>query len=196
MRRSNGMRWRARGGLVISVVMAAALAGCQNPFNPVSEALLEEATGEAFEPTTPQRVLDNLVVSYQEMDIDRYMACFDSTDFTFKFDPSEPGLEALLDGLGIVNNEWYRTEEWLATQALFADVRRLGGSISVALTGGPPHPWSGDPSGNTVEIQRAYQIEVRPIQTDVVGTAFFRLRTNEHGNWVIVEWQDKMREEP
>jgi len=190
------MGWRAVAVAALCVAVAAFYTGCENPFNPTVGMSFDDEAGEAFDPTTPQRVLDNLVVAYQEMDIDRYMACLDTNDFTFKFDPSEPGLEALLDAQGIVNNEWYRTEEWLATQALFAEVRGVNGSISVALTGAPPHQWSGDPSGNTVEIQRAYQLEVRPFQTDVAGTAFFRLRQNEYGNWVIVEWQDKMREEP
>lgn len=179
------MRFSRELLIVAAVAVALAAAGCWNPFDPKEDP-----------PTGPQywencdsawKVVENLQFSYTARNIDRYLACFrdDFEFFLLEVDFDD------YDGDGIEDQSWGLDLEEQFTIQMF----NLVTSIELTLWGGYEVPWTGDPSGETVDVMRLFDLKV---YTDESGTQGFRAngqvnfycRPDSTGQYYIWQWWD------
>jgi hypothetical protein len=178
---------------VTAAVFAATAAvcitvGCWNPVDPPQGL-----------PPPPQyyefcdsawKVLKNLEYSYQSKDLDHYLSCF-RDDFEFHL------LEVDWDYYygGPVLDTWWGLdleEEFHEAMFGFVDV------IDLTLSGTVEWPWSGDSTGQSLELQRTFELKVyytlpgSPYEgSQASGTALFICRSDSTGEWYIWKWFDQ-----
>jgi hypothetical protein len=120
-----------RAGIVTAVVAAAALilTGCLFSPPPVVPPV------QPVEMTSPANVLKNVVIAYNQGDIDLYKRTL-STNFVFYFDPRDvgqppPGKEYTIP------ESWSYTEDWRATNNMFNQAYSINLSIPTDRIGKP-----------------------------------------------------------
>lgn len=138
----------------------------------------------------PLNVLNRIVVSYQNTDIDLYKTTLDSTNFVFIFDPKDEGLEEYLELLGITNYSWGYTEEFLSTKAIFESMAEKNIIIIPVFSGGYEQRY-----GDTlVVIVRSYNFEPPVIEGEIIeGTVHFWVKRYNDDLWRIIRWYDYVR---
>lgn len=121
----------ARNAFVVAAAAATALAltGCL--FSPPEQVPPEKAP----EMTSPVNVLKNVVVAYNQKNIDLYKKAL-SPDFVFYFDPRDvggnpPGSQY------VIPESWSYTEDWQTTNNMFQKAYSINLSITTARVGEP-----------------------------------------------------------
>ncbi len=129
-------------------------------------------------------VVENLEYAYNSRYLNLYMSCL-SDDFEFHLlVPSPQWPEGWWD---------YDTEEQFH-QSMFSYVD----DIDLTFSGSAEWPWSGDSTGQSLELQRVFDLEVvYPFpgspQGDTLhasGVAVFICRPDSTGDWYIWKWFD------
>lgn len=178
---------RTGSTLACTAALALLAAGCWNPFSPDQDP-----------PSGPQyfefcdsayKVVENLHYAYIARDLDRYMDCFRS-DFEFHL------LQVDWDdynGDGIIDEFWGLDLEEQLTELMFDNVF----SIELTFTGTQEYPWEGDPTGESLQLPRVFDLKV---YTDgsgtqgyrATGTARFICRPDTtSGEYYIWQWYDE-----
>jgi hypothetical protein len=161
--------------------------GCWNPFAPQEKAV------QVINPISlkdPMNVLNRIVLSYQNRDIDLYTTTLDSTDFIFVFDPKDEGLEEYLIQLGITDYSWGYTEEYLSTKSIFESMEEKNIVIIPVFTGGYEQTY-----GDTLKvIIRSYNFEPPVIEGEIIeGMVHFWVKKSDDNLWRIIRWFDFVR---
>ncbi len=137
------------------------------------------------------KVLYNFQLAYQTQNIDAYKECLDPE---FEFILLQVDWDDY-DGDGIIDESWGKDIEEAFTQNMFdsedAEV------IELTLTGNSETVWYGDPSGETLQLVRSFDLKVYYWQPDgtqagyrAMGNAVFRCRPDENGEYKIWQWED------
>ncbi|MCD4701517.1 MAG: hypothetical protein K8S24_06640 [Candidatus Aegiribacteria sp.] len=172
--------------LIISAVSTAVIvSGCWNPFSPDTEP------GTGFQYYNPvdsaYKVLENLEYAYTSLDIDHYLKCF-RDDFEFHL------LEidwADYDGDGTIDEYWGIDLEESYHIVMFNNVS----SIDLTLSGTQQSPWTGDSTGQALQLPRTFDLKVYTQETPpqgfrASGEALFICREDSTGEWYIWQWWD------
>ncbi len=189
MRRDSQRTGSAEGMTALAVLTAAALlvTACWNPFSPD-----EEPSGQVqyHDPVdSAYKVLENLQYAYQSRDLDHYLACFRDD---FEFHLLEIDFDDY-DGDGIVDEYWGLALEEQFHEAMFAQVA----SIDLTLSGSSQEPWSGDSTGQSLQLQRTFELKV---YLDGAGTTGYRANgvalficreDTVTGDWYVWQWWDQ-----
>lgn len=169
------------------LLLCILLMQCWNPFSP-KEGEVQEMNPISLD--DPLNVLNRIVISYQNTDIDLYKTTLDSTNFVFIFDPKDEGLEEYLELLGITNYSWGYTEEFLSTKAIFESMAEKNILIIPVFSGGYEQRY-----GDTlVVIVRSYNFEPPVIEGEIIeGTVHFWVKRCNDDLWRIIRWYDYVR---
>ncbi len=160
---------------------------CWNPFSP-KEGKMQETNPISLK--DPLNVLNRIVISYQNRDIDLYVSTLDSSDFVFVFDSKDEGLLEYLEQLGITDYSWGYTEEYFSTKSLFQSLQEKN-IVLIPIFGAGYEQSYGD---TLVVIVRSYSFEPPVIEGEIVeGTVNFWVRKCEDGLWRIIRWLDFVR---
>jgi hypothetical protein len=187
MRHGSSPRRLALCVITASVAAVLTSSGCWNPVNP--------ATGD---PDTPEyytnvdsawKVVKNLEYAYQARDLDHYMDCFRDD---FEFHLLEVDWDDY-DGDGVIDEYWGLDLEEQFHEAMFGFVDE----IDLTLTGISEWPWSGDSTGQSLELDRTFDLKVyytipgSPYEgSQASGQAMFICRPDSSGQWYIWQWFD------
>jgi hypothetical protein len=180
------IKWAA----LAAAASALALSGCWNPFSP----------DEGDDPPPPTyyencdsawKVIENLEYAYIARDIDLYLSCF-RDDFEFHL------LQVDWDdytGDGIDDTWWGLDLEEQFHEAMFPAV------VLIELNFGSGvqwHPWSGDPTGESLEGIYSFDLKVytdlsgpQPEGYRATGQARFICRPDSTGEYYIWQWWDQ-----
>lgn len=175
--------------IIAAPVLAALLviSGCWNPFSPD-----EIGEGEEFQYHNPcdsaYKVLENLEFAYKSLDIDQYMNCF-RDDFEFHL------LEvdwADYTGNGVIDEYWGIDLEEAYTENMFSNVS----SIELSFSGDQQSPWTGDSTGQSLQLIRGFDLKVYTNSSQTTGfmasgDALFICRPDSTGEWYIWQWWDQ-----
>ncbi len=177
--------------LALIVLQGLAVQACFRPDTCSEPGECPDPPGaEYVEPTSPERVLQNLVNAYRRREIDEYAKLL-RHDFIFRFQARDAG--------EIGTDFWTRDQDSTGTHALFASPQIA--SISIELIHGPAT------ESDDLDLPDAMKIRVSPTKLEVLRLPdttllvdgdiqdFFFLRGDpEHGEnpdyWYIVEWRD------
>lgn len=172
--------------IALGLSLSLALSGCWNPFSP------ESTPGESFQYYNPcdsaYKVLKNLEYAYVSRDIDHYLDCF-RDDFEFHL------LEIDWDdynGDGIIDEYWGLDLEEAFHEVMFGNVS----SIELTLSGTSQSPWTGDSTGQSLQLTRTFDLKVYtsedpPEGYRASGEALFICRPDSTGEWYIWQWWDQ-----
>ncbi len=160
---------------------------CWNPFAP-QEGEVQEMNPISLK--DPLNVLNRIVLSYQNRDIDLYRSTLDSANFVFVFDPKDEGLEEYLEQLGITDFTWGYTEEYLSTKSFFESMEEKNIVIIPVFSGGYEQSY-----GDTlIVIVRLYNFEPPVIEGEIIeGTVHFWVKKCSDDLWRIIGWYDHVR---
>ena len=135
------------------------------------------------------KVIDNLELAYNAMDLSLYMGCF-REDFEFHFsDYSWPG-----EGYGKQDTFWgYWIEEGFH-QGMFNSGEVS--SIELTIAGTQENPWSGDSTGASLQLHRSFDLHV---YTDEAQSDGYRAAATpgrvmgvaSTGEWYVWKWWDE-----
>jgi len=176
--------------LTLTTVLLVLLSGTACLFSP-------ESGGTGGDPGfyTPAdsawKVLANFQLAYQTQNIDAYRDCLDSE---FEFILLEVDWDDY-DGDGIIDESWGRDiEEEFTTNMFNSPEAEI---IELTLTGNSETVWYGDPSGETLQLVRSFDLKVyfwdsqgNPDGFRAMGNAIFRCRPDENGEYKIWQWED------
>ncbi|MBN2364417.1 hypothetical protein JXL83_09840 [candidate division WOR-3 bacterium] len=158
--------------------------GCVNPFSPLMAP--PGGIDDPVNPDTPEKVLQNLTLSYRILDLDLYLSCLDSADFVFYFDPDDEGINQYLAALGIYQYQWGYEEEKTSTEAIFISMKETGESVVPVFIGSGVYYTD---SFNAV-IMREYTFDPPVIHGELVrGKVVFYL-SKSGSVWKITAWRD------
>jgi hypothetical protein len=169
-------------GLAASMV----LSGCWNPFSP------DEGVSEGFQYHNPcdsaYKVLENLEYAYIARDIDHYLDCFRDD---FEFHLLEVDWDDY-DGDGLIDEYWGLDLEEAFHEVMFSNVS----SIELTLSGTSQSPWTGDSTGQSLQLTRTFDLKVYtsedpPEGYRASGDALFICRPDSTGEWYIWQWWDQ-----
>ncbi len=173
--------------LMVSAAAALLLvAGCWNPFSPDTE------TGEEVQYHNPvdsaYKALENLQYAYESRDLDHYLDCF-RDDFEFhllQVDWDD------YDGDGIIDEYWGLDLEEEFHQIMFNSVT----AIELTLSGTAQSPWTGDSTGQSLQLPRTFDLKVYTDDAHQTGyrasgDALFICREDSTGEWYIWRWYDQ-----
>jgi hypothetical protein len=131
------------------------------------------------------KVVDNLVLAYNTMDLDLYMSCF-REDFEFHLLEYQWG-----GGYGKQDSFWgYWTEELYHTN-MFSNAF----GIELTFAGNSQSPWTGDSTGMSLQLSRTFDLKVYTDEAQsqgylASGSALFICREDSTGEWYIWQWWD------
>lgn len=172
--------------IVSAAITAIIVSGCWNPFSP----------NTGINPPPPQyhnpvdsayKVLQNLEYAYVSRDIGHYLNCF-RDDFEFHL------LEIDWDdynGDDIIDRYWGLDQEEAFHINMFNSTNVT--SIDLVLEGNQQSPWTGDPTGQSYQLQRTFSLKVymNPNGYIATGSALFICRPDTNtGEWYIWQWWD------
>ena len=180
----------ARNALVAAAAAATALAltGClfspPEPVPPVTAPVM----------TNPVNVLKNVVIAYNQKNIDLYKKAL-SPDFVFYFDARDVG-QSPPGSKYIIPESWSYTEDWQTTSNMFQKAYSINLSITTTKVGEP------DPGENT------YQADNVPISLLVMvdelngyiadkGYCNYEFESYTAGDkklWRLKKWWDRTSE--
>ncbi|MCK4233979.1 hypothetical protein KAX75_06090 [candidate division WOR-3 bacterium] len=173
--------------ILFSILFCLLLISCWNPFAP-REGIVSEINPISLK--DPMNILNRIVLSYQNRDIDLYSSTLDSTNFIFIFDPKDEGLEEYLEQLGITDYSWGYTEEYLSTKSIFASMEEKNIVLFPVFSGGYEQT-----HGDTLlVIVRSYNFEPPVIEGEIIeGTVHFWIKKCSDELWRIIRWYDYVR---
>lgn len=173
--------------IVSAVITVVIVSGCWNPFSP--------NTGDDPPPTqyhspvdSAYKVLENLEYAYISRDIGHYLGCFRDD---FEFHLLEVDWNDYNDD-GILDKYWGLDQEEAFHIIMFNNVS----SIDLGLDGNQQSPWTGDPTGQSYQLQRTFNLKVYtqanpPEGYMASGSALFICRPDTTtGEWYIWQWWD------
>jgi len=136
------------------------------------------------------KVLANFQLAYQTRNIEAYKDCLDEE---FEFILLEVDWDDY-DGDGLIDQSWGRDiEEEFTTNMFESDSAEV---IELTLTGSSETPWYGDPTGNTLQLVRSFDLKVYYWEDNeqhgfrAMGDAIFRCRKDDSGEYRIWQWED------
>ncbi|MCD6587367.1 MAG: hypothetical protein J7K88_02315 [Candidatus Fermentibacteraceae bacterium] len=177
--------------VVMVSVVALVLAGSACLFSP--EGGGESGVTDYFSPVdTPEKLLANFQLAYQTKNLDAYMDCLHE-EFEFIL------LEVDWDdytGNGEIDQSWGRDiEEQMTSNMFSSDQAEV---IELTLDGNTETVWWGDPSGETLQLIRNFDLKVYFYQPDgtvsgfhALGIAKFLCKPNAEGDYQIWRWEDQ-----
>ncbi len=170
--------------LIITMILALLVACAKNPFSSRdSEAPFEEA-GTFIPPTSPEIVLDNLRLAYEEMVIGNFIESLDS-NFVFVFDYIEGTL---------IDTSWGFAQEINLTGNLFADFRGDKANRQIAIEFFEQSEQQDILLDTTAMMIRSYVLTVSDSSGAAVetyeGVAQFDLVEAAFNFWAIARWED------
>jgi len=173
--------------ILLCLLSLILLTNCWNPFAP-QEGQYQEMSPISLK--EPLNVLNRIVLSYQNRDIDLYKSTMDSTDFIFVFDPKDEGLAEYLEQLGITDYSWGFTEEYLSTKFFFENMEKKNIVIIPVFSGGYEQSY-----GDTLlVIIRSYNFEPPVIEGEIIeGMVHFWVKKCSDKLWRITRWHDYVR---
>ncbi len=171
-------------------VTAIILGGTACLFSPESGGTSGES-GYYTPADSAWKVLHNFQLAYQTQNIDAYMNCLHEE---FEFILLEVDWDDY-DGDGIVDESWGRDIEEQFTTNMFNSPDAE--TIELNLTGNTESVWYGDPSGETLQLVRSFDLQVYYINAQgqpdgfrAQGEAIFLCKPNADGEYQIWQWQD------
>jgi hypothetical protein len=160
------------------------LSCAKNPFSARDSEDPFKKAGTFIPPTSPEIVLENLKLSYQELVIGNYMQTIDSA-FIFRFD--------YVEGV-LLDSTWGYSTEVNLTENLFNDIQLSGGlqSLDVELT---PQEGQVDIVLDTAAtLIRGYVVSVMDSLGNVLekyeGVAQFEMVEGSFNYWTLLVWED------
>jgi len=173
--------------LIVSAVIAAVIvSGCWNPFSPKQSP--DPPPVQYHVPVdSAYKVLENLQYAYTSRDIGHYLDCF-RDDFEFhllEIDWDD------YDGDGIIDDYWGLDLEEEFHIIMFDNVS----SIELSLSGTQQSPWTGDSTGQSLQLPRTFDLKVYTNAAHsegyrAAGSALFICREDSTGEWYIWKWWD------
>ncbi len=148
-----------------------------------------ETAGPPWDPAdSAWKVVENLCYAYNNMDLDLYMSCF-RDDFQFHLLYLGPGYGI---GPGEQDSSWGYQREMEIHENMFSTVY----GIELEMNGSSQIPWSGDTTGQSLQLSRTFDLKVYLDQTlengyRASGTALFICRQDTSGDWYIWQWWDQ-----
>jgi len=137
----------------------------------------QEPDGPPWEyPDSAYKVIENLEYAYETMDLELYMSCF-RYDFEFT---------------GCVQPEpttWGYVTEGLVHDCMFDIVY----DVDLAFEGSGESPWSGDSTGESLELERIFDLNVYMDEYSgfrASGQEIFICRPDGDGTWYVWKWFD------
>jgi len=133
------------------------------------------------------KVIDNLELAYNTMDLDLYMSCF-REDFEFHL-PFQWG-----GGYGKQDSFWGYWLEEEFHQGMFNCGQVY--SIDLQIEGTNQTPWTGDSTGASLQLNRAFSLYVYLDESQsegylAAGEALFICRKDSTGEWYVWKWWDQ-----
>ncbi|OPL20031.1 MAG: hypothetical protein AVO35_00810 [Candidatus Aegiribacteria sp. MLS_C] len=189
MNRGYGTNTMEKSGLttlLISLSLSMVLMACWNPFSPESKPSESE---QYYSPCdSAWKVLKNLQYAYVSRDIGHYLDCF-RDDFEFhllEIDWDD------YDGDGIIDEYWGLDLEEAFHEVMFNNVS----TIELTLSGDSQSPWTGDSTGQSLQLTRTFDLKVYtsddpPEGFRASGEALFICRPDSTGEWYIWQWWDQ-----
>jgi hypothetical protein len=153
------------------------------------------ACGSPTEPALPDgpyqtvgSVLDSLEASYNSMDLESYLDCF-RDDFQFHLKQED---YYDYDGDGIIDSLWGLDLETSFHEALFT----IATGVELTLEGTEESVWSGDSTGATLLLTRAFDLIVyvdsaHSTGYHASGSALFLCRQDAQNSWYVWQWFDE-----
>ncbi len=172
--------------LIVSFIITAVIvSGCWNPFSPKTGDPVEVQYWDPVD--SAYKVLENLQYAYISRDIGHYLACF-RDDFEFHL------LEidwADYTGNGVIDEYWGLDLEEEFHISMFQSTNVT--TIDLVLSGTSEYPWTGDPTGQSLQLDRTFNLKVYTPDGGYIasGTALFICREDtSSGEWYIWQWWD------
>ncbi len=176
--------------LLAITVTSAILASTACLFSPESGGTGEDP-GYYTPADSAWKVLANMQLAYQTHNTDAYVDCLHD-EFEFKL------LEVDwddYDGDGIIDESWGKDLEELFTTNMFNSPEAE--IIELTLNGNSEYEWPGDPTHETIQLTRSFDLQVYHIDEEgnpngfrAQGDAFFLCKPNEDGEYQIWQWTD------
>lgn len=179
----------ARSRVLALTVISVLLAGTACLFSPDSG----EGTGDPgyYTPAdSAWKVLHNFQLAYQTQNLDAYLNCLHEE---FEFILLEVDWDDY-DGDGIEDQSWGRDIEEEFTTNMFNS--QEAEVIELTLNGNSEQPWYGDPTGQTLQLVRSFDLKVYYWDGDeqkgyrAQGDAIFLCKPDENDEYQIWQWQD------
>lgn len=168
--------------LILAMLLIASCA--KNPFSARDSEEPSEAAGTFVPPTSPEIVLENLRLAYEEMVIGNYIECLDSS-FTFVFDFIEGSL---------IDTSWDQTVEINLTENLFADFRAREANRKISVDFFLQAEQQDVLLDSAAMMIRSYLVTVQDSSGAVVetyeGVAQFDLVEAAFNFWSLARWED------
>jgi hypothetical protein len=183
-RKSGGsavMRYTTIVAILAVAVFAACVTGPDNdeagpPWSPVDSSW---------------KVIENLEYAYNNMNLDLYMSCFRS-DFEFHL------LEVNWQNYGFDESACQCSTWWGydLEQQFHESMFNQAYGIDLVLSGTSQVPWSGDSTGESLQLYRVFDLKVYTVETledgyRASGGAIFICRQDADGEWYIWQWWDQ-----
>ena len=173
--------------IVSAVITVVIVSGCWNPFSP--------NTGEDPPPVqyhspvdSAYKVLENLEYAYISRDIGHYLDCFRDD---FEFHLQEIDWDDYNDD-GILDTYWGLDQEEAFHINMFNSTNVI--SIDLGLEGNQQSQWTGDPTGQSYQLQRTFELKVFMSNDPgyrATGSALCICRPDTTtGEWYIWQWWD------
>jgi len=173
--------------IVSAVVTAVIVSGCWNPFSPSTDPV--PPTVQYHVPVdSAYKALENLQYAYVSRDIDHYLDCFRDD---FEFHLQEIDWDDY-DGDGVIDEYWGLDMEEEFHIKMFDNVF----SIDLTLSGTQQSPWTGDSTGQALQLSRTFDLKVYTNEAHsqgfmASGSALFICRVDSStGEWYIWQWWD------
>ncbi len=176
---------------IMQVVIAAILIGSGCLFSPEPDPTPPD-TSEYHSPVdTPTKLLENFQLAYETKNIEAYMDCLHE-EFEFML------LEVDWDdytGNGEIDQSWGRDIEENMASNMFASTDAE--IVDLTLEGSSEVVWYGDPSGETLQLVRSFDLKVyfwdddQQVGFHAVGNALFLCKPNADGDYQIWRWVDQ-----
>jgi hypothetical protein len=174
--------------IISAVITAVIVSGCWNPFSPQTDPNPE--VQQYHNPVdSAYKVLENLEYAYTSRDIVHYLNCFRDD---FEFHLMEIDWDDY-DGDGTIDTYWGLDQEEAFHILMFNNVS----SIDLSLDGNQESPWNGDPTGQSYQLLRTFDLKVytNTAQSNgyrATGSALFICRPDTNtGEWYIWQWWDQ-----
>ena len=179
-RQNEALQVSIRSRILITILISITVgSGCFS--GPSSPVVPEPAPWN--NPDSAWKVIYNLEIAYNTMDIELYMSCFrEDFEFTY-FDFSIPDPWTITWG--------YDTEEE-KHQNMFTSVP----DIDLEMSGDYQSPWTGDSTGASLQLIRSFDLKLYDDSTSssgvrATGQALFVCRQDSAGVWYVWQWLDQ-----
>ena len=181
---------KGKADVFLILAVAVVLTGTACLFSPDSD---DGGSDEYYSPAdSAWKVLYNFQLAYQTRNLDAYLNCL---HYDFEFILLETDWDDY-DGDGIIDESWGRDIEESFTTNMFTSTKAE--YVELVLTGNTETIWYGDPTEETLQLVRSFDLKVYYYNEDNVqdgyraqGDAIFRCKPDENGEYKIWQWEDQ-----